>query len=59
MEQKSETNLIDVTDMKKTATYSLPISVWLWLKDEARRRNSNASALIVDLVSQEQKEVAA
>lgn len=59
MEPKNANATIDLMDLKKNATYSLPIGVWMWLKEEARRRNTDASAVIVELVSQEQKAVAA
>ena len=45
----------EVMDVKKHATYSLPLSIWLWLKDEAARRDTDASALITELVRKEQK----
>ena len=45
----------DLSEIKKNATYSLPINVWLWLKEEAIRRNSDASSLIVEMVQREQE----
>jgi hypothetical protein len=59
MEPKNEPNLTDVMDLKKNATFSLPVGVWAWLKDEALRRNTSASGVIVELVSQEKKAIAA
>ena len=45
-----------IGEVKKNATYSIPINIWLWLKSEAARRETDASALIVDLVRREQAE---
>jgi len=50
---------IDLLQVKKNATYSLPLTVWLWLQQEAERRQTHASALIVDLVLREQERQAA
>jgi len=50
---------IDLLQVKKNATYSLPLDVWLWLKQEAERRATDASALIVDLVLRERERNAA
>lgn len=50
---------IDLEQVKKIATYSLPVAVWDWLKQEAERRNTTASGLIVDLVRKEQAEAQA
>jgi hypothetical protein len=49
------TAVIDLQEVKKHATYSLPMWVWLWLQSEAAKRETNASALIVDLVRKEQE----
>jgi len=49
----------DFADIKKNATYSIPVNIWIWLKDEAARRNTDASALIVDLIRAEQEKQAA
>ena len=58
METQTE-RIADLMAMKRNATYSLPIEVWMWLKAEARRRDTDASAVIVELVSREQKAIAA
>lgn len=59
MDHKEADETIDLMDMKRNATFSLPVGVWAWLKDEARRRNTSASGVIVELVSQERNAVAA
>lgn len=46
---------IDIKFVKKNATYSLPMWVWLWLKNESAKRETDASALIVELVRKEQE----
>lgn len=59
MEKNGTQETLDPKDVKRNATFSLPVGVWLWLHAEARRRNTNASALIVDLVAREQAQAAA
>lgn len=53
------TEPIDLMQVRKVATYSLPMWVWLWLKQEAESRETNASALIAELVRKEQEAKAA
>lgn len=50
---------IDLMDVVKAATYTLPVGVWLWLKQEAERRGTTASALIVELARNEAKKAIA
>ena len=57
--QQMAADPIDLMEVSKAATYSLPVGVWLWLKQEAERRNTTASGLIVELVREAQKEQAA
>lgn len=59
MERTAGNATVDPMEVKRNVTCSLPIGVWLWLKQEAARRNTNASALIVDLVAKEQEAQAA
>lgn len=59
MVKQAEPDVIDPNTAKRTATYSLPWAVWAWLKAEAERRETDASALIADLVRKEQEQVAA
>ncbi len=54
MEQTIEQETSELMDLKKNATYSLPIGIWLWLKREAEKRETDASSLIADLVRKEQ-----
>jgi hypothetical protein len=58
METQTE-RIADLMEIKKNATYSLPIGVWMWLKAEARRRDTDASSVIVELVTREKSAVAA
>jgi len=46
----------DLTQVIKAATYTLPVWAWQWLKDEAKRRDTSASGLIVALIAKERGE---